>query len=317
MSGLTFVFMNKEVMKQSHLLYVNTILFLLGADTTNEMTVLQAESEGFVLEPVEIVQKGKKSRRKRKLIVDDEKILSTDSIKAQLADTTDIVKHATLAPPTKKRMKHKVKSNLDQLFTEPCVEVLANPILEIITENLTKTIASVEYESKEEQKDDKMEINTAEEDTSQETPEPADKSRKSLSVTFEEPLPEIEEQPFLQDDMMVSQFEPEEKEEENQAIDLPASQVDEEKLNSETEEQFENRRWTKRTNQLLHTLKREFTKKQSVDFNGLVQKNSRKQAAYKFYSCLLLSKDNTLTMSQKDLFGSIVVKKGEHFAAAC
>lgn len=311
-----FLFKSHSYIIFIHNLLHFVLLILLGADTTNELTVLQTEQEGFVLEPVEVVQKGKRSRRKRKLIVDEDKILSTDSIKAQLSDTTDIVKHASLAPPTKRRMKLKLISSVEQLFSVPCVDLLASPITEVFVVNLTKTITGLEVESKE---DEKMETNVVEEETSQESAESVEKNQKNVSVTFEEPLPDFEEPTLPPEEMMVGHFDPEAEEKvEEKEVDVSSSQVDEEqKLNSETEEQFENRRWTKRTNQLLHTLKREFKQKDTVNFNKLVQKNSRKQAAYKFYSCLLLSKDNTLLMSQKDLFGDIAVRKGDHFAAAC
>lgn len=283
------------------------------------MTVLQTEAEAFVLEPVEVVQKGKRSRRKRKLIVDEDKILSTDSIKAQLSDTADIVKHATLAPPSKRRMKLKTISTIEQLFSLPGMDLLANPIIDIFVDNLTKTINGVEVENEAEAEAEKMETNEVEEEIPQESFEAVEKNKKNVSVTFEEPLPPMDE-PALPEEVMVSHFEPEveEKENETDIPEVPSSQMDEEqKMNSETEEQFENRRWTKRTNQLLHTLKREFNQKDNVNFNKLVQKNTRKQAAYKFYSCLLLSKDNTLLMAQKDLFGDIIVRQGDHFAAAC
>lgn len=72
------------------------------ADTTN----LQVnEEESFALAPIDsIVVKGlnNKSKRKRKLIVDEIKNISGDEMKNQLANTTDIVTTLDLAPPTKR-----------------------------------------------------------------------------------------------------------------------------------------------------------------------------------------------------------------------
>ncbi|XP_031566468.1 double-strand-break repair protein rad21 homolog [Actinia tenebrosa] len=294
-----------------------------GANTTNELTILQNEAEAFVLEPVEVVQKGKRSRRKRKLIVDEDKILSTDAIKAQLSDTTDVVKHATLAPPTKRRMKLKTKSTVEQLFALPALELLASPLVEVFVINLTHKAAN-ELKTVNHEAEEKMDTDEMDQEVPQESTSSGDKTQKRTSVSFEEPLPSMDEplQDMVQAEMpFPEQLEPEQEEKESEKEDvaeLPSSQMDEEqKMNTETEEQFENRRWTKRTSQLIHTLKREFNKKDTVNFNNLVQKNTRKQAAYKFYSCLLLSKDNTLNMKQKDLFGDIMLNKGAHFAAAC
>ena len=269
-----------------------------------------------------MVQKGKRSRRKRKLIVDEDKILSTDAIKAQLSDTADIVKHATLAPPTKRRMKLKTKSTVEQLFALPALELLASPLVEAFVINLTRKKAN-ESETGNHEAEEKMDTDETDQEVPQESTSSGDKAQKRTSVSIEEPLPVLEEPiDMIQEEMPVpEQLEAEQEEKESEKDDvpeLPSSQMDEEqKMNTETEEQFENRRWTKRTSQLIHTLKREFNKKDNVNFNNLVQKNTRKQAAYKFYSCLLLSKDNTLDMKQKDLFGDIMLSKGAHFAAAC
>ncbi|EDO38394.1 predicted protein [Nematostella vectensis] len=288
------------------------------ANTTNELTIVQNEMEGFVLEPVEVVQKGKRSRRKRKLIVDEEKILSTEVIKTQLADTSDIVKPATLAPPTKTRKRLKKRSKVEELFANPMVELFAGPLVECFTENLTNKIAEDSAQKEEEEEsEEKMEV----EDIEPDVPEPhkAPISFNKSRVSFAEDLPhEVpivdfggdELTPEIPEETIIEEA-PTKEDADN------TSQMDEDQNENETEEQFENRRWTKRTHQLLSALKKEFNKKNTVCLNSLVQKNTRKQAAYKFYSCLLLYKDNSVSLSQKDLFGNIMVSKGPHFEVAC
>lgn len=72
------------------------------ADTNNPQV---NEEESFALAPIDsIVVKGlnNKSKRKRKLIVDEIKNISGDEMKNQLANTTDIVTTLDLAPPTKR-----------------------------------------------------------------------------------------------------------------------------------------------------------------------------------------------------------------------
>ena len=72
----------------------------LGGDTT----VIPMEEEGFVLEPIEESgTKERKTKRKRKLVVDIQKELTSDMIKEQLADYSDTV-HPMCAfpPPTEK-----------------------------------------------------------------------------------------------------------------------------------------------------------------------------------------------------------------------
>lgn len=82
----------------------------------------------------------KKSKRKRKLIVDVEKILSSNIISSQLASTEDIVKPATLAPPTKMRMKLKDSSTTDKLFNNPNINNIAPVLRKALVHNLTSKI---------------------------------------------------------------------------------------------------------------------------------------------------------------------------------
>lgn len=293
------------------------------------------EAEAFVLEPVEIVQKEKRSRRKRKLIVDDEKILATEAIKSQLADTSDIVKPATLAPPTKCRMKLKISSTGEKLFALPGTEFFASPVVDAFMHNLTK---EVNGESDTTESEEKMDIDEPEMAREGEDVSGIYEGSKRSSVSFanieanetvilEEPIidhaldiddrPMEEEEPFLAggvEDIYPNKDELEDNELEQE---LAASQRNEEQQSSETSEQFENRRWTKRTQQLLHTLKREFQKKDTVNFGSLVHKSSRKQVAYKFYSCLLLSKESSIDVHQKKPFGDILISKGQNFESVC
>ncbi|KAH8244606.1 hypothetical protein KR038_007559 [Drosophila bunnanda] len=70
----------------------------------NEITLVQNEDEGFALAPIDAtVYKGlTKAKRKRKLIIDEIKNISGEEMKAQLADTSDILTTLDLAPPTKR-----------------------------------------------------------------------------------------------------------------------------------------------------------------------------------------------------------------------
>lgn len=71
-----------------------------------QTTLLHNEEESFALAPVDAsALKGvTKSKRKRKLIVDEVKNISGEEMKSQLANTTDIVTTLDLAPPTKRLM---------------------------------------------------------------------------------------------------------------------------------------------------------------------------------------------------------------------
>merc|ERR1712013_92952 len=79
------------------------------ADEVETTTLLHNEEESFALAPVEAsAMKGPyRTKRKRKLIVDEVKAISGEEMKGQLSDTGDIVTTLDLAPPTKRLMHWK------------------------------------------------------------------------------------------------------------------------------------------------------------------------------------------------------------------
>ncbi|NXM69655.1 RD21L protein, partial [Serilophus lunatus] len=93
--------------------------------TMNE-TFLLFKEEGFVLEPVDdtVVTQRKKGKRKRKLLVDAEKELSSKAIYNRLTNCTDILATLDLAPPTKKAMMWKEWGDVDNLLSHPALPVV-------------------------------------------------------------------------------------------------------------------------------------------------------------------------------------------------
>ena len=75
-----------------------------NAEEVETTTLLHNEEESFALAPVEAsAMKGPyRTKRKRKLIVDEVKAISGEEMKGQLSDTGDIVTTLDLAPPTKR-----------------------------------------------------------------------------------------------------------------------------------------------------------------------------------------------------------------------
>ena len=303
-----------------------------GNEPGNETTLIQNDAEAFVLEPVEIVHKEKRSRRKRKLIVDEEKILATDIIKAQLSDTTDILKPATLAPPSRKRMQLQITSAIDKLFSVPAhsfslafqAPYSRNLVKQAANKNLPKG-PEEDMESDEPELNRKADVSDvldvskrsrvsfADENVDETAclPEPMDHGMENVTVPLDD---QVEVTTSGVEDILPNG----EEINEVQEPEVPALQImTEEKLTNETEEQFETRRWTKRTQQLLHTLKREFKKEKVVSFDNISHRNTRKQAAYKFYGCLLLSKEGSVIVKQKRPFGDILLSKGPNFGTVC
>jgi cohesin complex subunit SCC1 len=55
-------------------------------------------------------------RKKRKLVIDEQKAISSETMKIQLSDTSEIVTTLDLAPPTKKLMHWKETGGVEKLF---------------------------------------------------------------------------------------------------------------------------------------------------------------------------------------------------------
>ncbi|KAJ1122887.1 hypothetical protein NDU88_001360 [Pleurodeles waltl] len=87
----------------------------------NETTLLPNEEDGFALEPVNAtVPIGKKkNKRKRKLLVDTVKELSSNTMKKQLTDFHDTITCVDIAPPTRKLMIWKEIGGVESLLSRP------------------------------------------------------------------------------------------------------------------------------------------------------------------------------------------------------
>ncbi len=91
------------------------------APAQDQTTLLQNEEESFALAPVDAsAMRGTiRTKRKRKLIVDEVKAIAGEEMKAQLSDTGDIVTTLDLAPPTKRLMHWKETGGVEKLFALP------------------------------------------------------------------------------------------------------------------------------------------------------------------------------------------------------
>ncbi|CAL8289498.1 unnamed protein product [Merluccius merluccius] len=77
----------------------------------------------------------------------------------------------------------------------------------------------------------------------------------------------------------------------------------------------EEKRWNKRTQQMLHGLQRVMAKTgaDSVSLLELCRNNNRKQAAAKFYSFLVLKKQQAIEVTQTEPYSDIVATAGPRF----
>uniref|UniRef100_A0A8C2SA78 Double-strand-break repair protein rad21 homolog n=3 Tax=Euteleostomi TaxID=117571 RepID=A0A8C2SA78_CAPHI len=97
-----------------------------------------------------------------------------------------------------------------------------------------------------------------------------------------------------------------EKEDEEEEEDEDASGGDQDQ---------EERRWNKRTQQMLHGLQRALAKTgaESISLLELCRNTNRKQAAAKFYSFLVLKKQQAIELTQEEPYSDIIATPGPRF----
>lgn len=165
-----------------------------GVSTTSiggeQTTLVHNEDEAFALEPLDItaVPGGteKKGKRKRKLIVDEQKGIPSETMKLQLSDTTDIVTTLDLAPPTKKLMHWKETGGVEKLFALPGRPIVSKATTRLFSKNLvTKSIVD-DVDLEEEQQ--LAELSAQQPELPRDEERPADVTRQSeMSTIVEEP----------------------------------------------------------------------------------------------------------------------------------
>ncbi|XP_060526179.1 double-strand-break repair protein rad21 homolog isoform X2 [Cylas formicarius] len=114
------------------------------APALDQTILVHNDEESFALAPVDTsVLKDMyylgvtKSKRKRKLIIDEVKNISGEEMKNQLSDTSDIITTLDLAPPTKRLMHWKETGGVEKLFALPARVIPARVLFKSYQRHLT------------------------------------------------------------------------------------------------------------------------------------------------------------------------------------
>ncbi|XP_071144504.1 double-strand-break repair protein rad21 homolog isoform X2 [Mytilus edulis] len=150
-----------------------------------QTTLINNEEEAFALPPLDATifpgTEGKR-RRKRKLIVDEQKGFPGETMKLQLSDTSDIISTLDLAPPTKKLMHWKETGGVEKLFSLPGRNIVSKVTSKLFSRNLiTKQVKDDEPEQEDFLQLEEEEI--ARNDKSQDK----SRAREEFSTIMEEP----------------------------------------------------------------------------------------------------------------------------------
>ncbi len=291
----------------------------------------QAMEEGFTLEPLDVtgVEKKVKAVKKRRLVIDTAKEFSGDVIKSQFTDYHETLQPKCFPPPTKKAMMWKAMASCEQLFSRPTF-IVHKKLSRAVTRNYkpelpegAKVDAILELDELDNIKDVTEDIEQPRNQTASiaigdvtagTIPLP-DNTREPIIDEFQFEMGE-ERPPDMQGDIL----EPTEEDPTSRVIpEMPSLEdgitenAEDQQESNELSEEFEARRWTKRTQQVIRVLDRGFKNENSVEFSSLTQRCNRKLAASRFYTCLLLAKEKMITLEQGEAYSEITVTKGVKF----
>ncbi|XP_066834614.1 double-strand-break repair protein rad21-like protein 1 isoform X3 [Anser cygnoides] len=295
----------------------------------NETILLSKEDEGFVLEPVDdtAFNQRKKNKRKRKLLVDEDKELSCSAIYNQLNNCVDILVTLDLAPPTKKTMAWKESGGVDTLLSNPTQPVVHAKLQMLFAKcfesrgfKMARNVMQVESEMEETRKEqDTSEMLIMEEPSYLQESAHSETERKirndSFVMTSQSNRNETDNNfgKTLQDATAFS----ESSSFVNNSLgqEAPAQQAELNELATRNKDNEEIKQ-SKRTLQFLKTLQHlNKSGVNSFSLRELCRKNNRKEVAAKFYIFLVLKKQLVIELAQSAPFADITATVGRMFDA--
>lgn len=287
----------------------------LGAAANNLHGDMQ---ESFALEPLEagaLDRLPRRNARKRRLIIDEQKNINGEEMKANMADYSDTLQSLDLAPPTKKLMRMKEAGAVEKLFQLPgCSFLKAKPLVKLYQSHLVMRAR-----------------------TDAETPIADDIRRDlDLSETIDEdiyappdshfgddfddiaplPMPDFRSDtpPPMAELEALPEESPVKEQEETHTPDKKKRKSANEKIAEEEEsilEGDEDHRWTKRTQGVLNSIATKLKANDEIVLADLLNKGStRKNAAQKFYTLLVLKKWQAIDVRQDEPYGDIIISAG-------
>ena len=75
---------------------------------------------------------GRKMKKKRKLVIDEQKLIPSDTMRAQLRRAADLIVPLELAPPTKRLMEWKDIGGIDKLLVMPGKQIGPTRLRQVI-----------------------------------------------------------------------------------------------------------------------------------------------------------------------------------------
>ncbi|PAV92311.1 hypothetical protein WR25_03843 isoform C [Diploscapter pachys] len=98
---------------------------------------IAGDSDNYSVETNEM-EKTERRRRKRKLVIDEQKNIGGDEMKSNMANYSDTIQSLDLAPPTRKLMRIRQLGNVEKLFHLPgCSHMKSKPLVRVYQSHLS------------------------------------------------------------------------------------------------------------------------------------------------------------------------------------
>ncbi|XP_068180324.1 double-strand-break repair protein rad21-like protein 1 [Antennarius striatus] len=301
---------------------------LLDTDTVevetpslNETTLLDDERKAFALAPVAFTSNSerKKGKRKRKLLVDQNKELSDESIREQFSAWSDLVAPMDMAPPTLQLMQWKESGSADKLMMQPCSSIAAPQIKELFAKNI--------FHGKNYGVCDEVEVNRQDEEGQRDLSVPATANDSITDLPIDPDRTQNTSEPmgldhtnYYQNSLELSGGEntweithPELPSEDSMFVHPSFKETQSTSLQSQEldGQDFEERNLTRQAQKLLVYLKS--TRGTVFSLEALCEGASRSRAATTFFRLLILKKQEVLHLQQSTPYGDIIATPGPKF----
>lgn len=277
-----------------------------------EMQQVPSNDLSFQLEPIEQQPHHERMRhkRKRKLIIDEQKSLTGEEMKANMADYSDTLQPLDLAPPTKQLMLLREHNQLDKLLMMPAnAEWILDPDIIRLYQSHLELHAAVHDDfdvtaANDLRRDLELSDAIVEEEYArvEERPESAPLPVEANENLVPEPEMEVSQEVPTIPETLASPPPVEKKSEKRR------TRVDREEEEGEEEELF-----TRRTKNVLQAIatKLRSNSENKITFDDLLTKGStRRTAAQKFYALLELKKWQAIEIEQEEPYGTIEISTG-------
>ncbi|XP_063759994.1 double-strand-break repair protein rad21-like protein 1 isoform X3 [Eleginops maclovinus] len=291
----------------------------VATPTLNEITLLANQEEGFALDPVTVTPNSEKKRgkRKRRLVVDQTKELSNESLGEQLSNSSDLVAPLDMAPPTRQLMQWKESGGVDKLFELPCSTIAAPQIKKLFARTIFQ-MKHVVHQDVEVMREDGQE---AQRDIT--TDVSGVYSSIDLETTHNRDLTDLdhttENYLELHEEGNMSEFtHPELPSEDSMFVHPSYLQLETQSTSFQTQslldsQDFEERKMIRHTQKLLDTLKTQSSMSSRFSLQALCEGGSRFQAATTFFCLLLLKKQKAIVLQQSGPYHDIIASPGPAF----